>query len=467
MVYKVYKTYSRNWLVQILFCTVICAALLAPSFIPSTAAAAAVESKSQVLDTGRWAPGTYAAIQKLIDKNGKNSPDYNPAKKPYAVFDWDNTCGYSDTEENLLIYQVDHLKYKMTPEQFRQAFSSGDNATIPEKNFKESLFKNEAGQPVNIAQITNDVCADYEFFWNNYRGLNSNAANDLTLAEIRATDQFKDFKAKFWFTYYALDETFDFDISWTWLLNFFQGYTPEELKALTVEATDYGLGLKIENVYFDSPETLPGAAGVIKNSGKLGNYFRQGLRITPEITNLMNVLRANGIDVYVSTASLGDVIRGYAANAKYGYNVPEENVLGMRLVLDSSGRYKAEIPDKAQYAINAKHGKTVNINNFLVAKHRSNPMLICGDSDGDYDMMAEFTGLNGVKKINDFPATQMVLIVNRVKGGNIGALSKIAASQIGAGQPVVVLQGRDENTGMWLPMEKTLRLGKSSLELVK
>ncbi|HWR44932.1 haloacid dehalogenase-like hydrolase [Sporomusa sp.] len=465
--------YKKNWLFKLALCMVLSIALILPAFLTDSAFAAPqsnaviAATNPQVLDQGRWAPGTYTAIQKLIEKNGKNSPNYNPSKKPYAVFDWDNTCGYSDTEENLLIYQLDNLKYKMTPAQFRYAFTYGDNAPIPEKNFKEDTFKNEAGQPINITKIADDVCADYEFFWNNYRGLNPDAANNMTLAEIKATDQFKDFKAKFWFTYYALDETFDFDISWTWLLNFFQGYTPEELKGLVAESTDYALGQKIDNAYFDSPVTLPGTAGVVKNSGQLGNYFRQGLRITPEMSNLMNTLRANGIDVYVSTASLDDVIRGYASNPKYGYNVPAENVLGMRLVLDEAGRYKPEIPDKTLYAINAKHGKSVNINKYLVSKHQSNPILICGDSDGDYDMMVEFSGFNGAKKINDLSPMQMVLIINRVKGGNIGALSKNAASQMGTANPTIVLQGRDENTGMWIPDEKTLRLGKTSLQLVK
>lgn len=39
-------------------------------------------------------------------------------------------------------------------------------------------------------------------------------------------------------------------------------------------------------------------------------------------------------------------------------------------------------------------------------------------------------------------------------------LCKIAADQIGESNPSVVLQGRDENTGMWINSEKTLKLGK-------
>ncbi|ATW24297.1 haloacid dehalogenase-like hydrolase [Candidatus Formimonas warabiya] len=420
-----------------------------------------VSSGLPTLDQGRWAPNAYKAVQSLIDQNGKKNPNYNAAQKPYAVFDWDNTCVYADTEEHTLIYQLNNLKYKMTPEQFRYAFTHGDNALIPETNFVEDTFKNQAGEPVNITKIADDLCKDYQFFWDNYKGLNPNATNDLTLEQIQSTDQFKDFKAKFWFTYYALDVTFDFDISWTWLLNFFTGYTPAELKALTVEAVDWALAQESKKVYFDSPESLPGEAGVILNSDPdFGNYFRQGLRLSTEVTNLMNVFRANGIDVYISTASLNDVIRAVAGNPKYGYNVPEQNVIGMQLTLDANGRYQSEIPDKTKYAINAKHGKAVNINNILVPKHQSNPIFIAGDSNGDYGMMVELSGLNNVEKINNLPPTKLVLIINRLKTDELYDLCKIAEGQLQSKTPQVVLQGRDENTGMWIPTAKTLKLGK-------
>ncbi len=62
---------------------------------------AVVSAAGQVLTPGKWAPNTYKSMQKLIDENGVKSPAYNSAKKPYVVFDWDNTAIMNDTEEAL------------------------------------------------------------------------------------------------------------------------------------------------------------------------------------------------------------------------------------------------------------------------------------------------------------------------------------------------------------------------------
>ncbi|TDK56199.1 haloacid dehalogenase-like hydrolase [Bacillus salipaludis] len=422
----------------------------------------AITYHGQVLDSGKWAPNTYKAINNLIQENRT----HNSKRKPYAVFDWDNTSIFQDTTDNVLNYQINNLKYKMTPEQFEYSFTHGDNKPIPQENFVEP-YKNVNGQSVNIYKLSIDVVSDYKYFWAHYKGLNPNADGTLSdIAAVQATDQFKDFKAKIWFAYSALIDTFGEDVAYTWQLNMFVGYTPDELIQLCNEGIAYYLAEKIQNVYFDSPATLPGIAGEVKNS-VIGNYFTQGLRIIPEMSNLMNTLRKNGIDVYISTAAMDTVVRSFASNPLYGYNVPEANVLGLRLKVDNAGRYKAEIPDKKDYAINVKHGKAYNINKYLVPKYRANPILICGDSSGDYEMMTELSGFNNVKMINDKEPVKMVLISNRIKGEGLGELSKIAVSQLGTPNPSIVLQGRNENTGLWIPDERTLRLGKTSLQLTK
>jgi hypothetical protein len=50
-----------------------------------------------------------------------------------------------------------------------------------------------------------------------------------------------------------------------------------------------------------------------------------------------------------------------------------------------------------------------------------------------------------------------------LKGGNVGALCRITAGGV-FGKTVVVMQGRDENTGLFIPTEKTLKLGKAYSE---
>ena len=395
----------------------------------------------QILDQGRWAPNTYKAIQNLIDVNGIKSTGYNPNQKPYAVFDWDNTCVFNDTEESLIMYQINHLAYKMTPEEFSAAI----RINVPSSDFKEG-YENADKEKINIEKIGSDIYSDYKYLYYNYKEFN--AGGTKTLAEIQATDQFTDFRAKVWFLYYAVDDTFGYEVSWPWLLYFFQNMTPKELTDLTTKSIDNALGEGIGTVTYTSPATLKGNAGVVSNT------FKTGLRITPEITNLMNTLRSNGIDVYICTASLDDVIRSFVSNPRYGYNVPKENVLGMKLENNINGSYKAKIVDRNTWEINGMHGKAVNIRSMLTQKYGADPILICGDSDGDYEMMTELN-------------PKAVLVVNRLKGGNIGTVSKLAAESIGNPNAKYLLQGRDEYTGMWIPSEKTLKFGNTQEMLLK
>ena len=60
------------------------------------------------LESGRWVPENKVALEKMIEES-KNQGNY-------AVFDWDYTSIYQDTQENLFRYQIDNLKFKMTPE---------------------------------------------------------------------------------------------------------------------------------------------------------------------------------------------------------------------------------------------------------------------------------------------------------------------------------------------------------------
>lgn len=82
------------------------------------------------------------------------------------------------------------------------------------------------------------------------------------------------------------------------------------------------------------------------------------------------------------------------------------------------------------------------------------PLFIAGDSNGDYEMMTQF------------PDTKLVLILNLLKEGNIGKISKKALDEMNRPNPKYVLQGRDENTGMWIPTESTILVGKAKAELL-
>ena len=81
----------------------------------------------------------------------------------------------------------------------------------------------------------------------------------------------------------------------------------------------------------------------------------------------------------------------------------------------------------------------------LVAKKGYGPALVAGYSDGDAWML------------KDCADTQIGVIVNRRKS---------AAAAIGKSGARFILQGRNENTGIFMPDEKTLKLGKAEAKLL-
>jgi hypothetical protein len=408
----------------------------------------------------QWAPNTKLCIDELIINNSKTN-------NAYAVFDWDNTSIIGDVQENLFVYQLLNLHFKLTPEEFKYSFvhyaesANKENRPIPDQYFTPE-FVNEANKRINILDVAEDCLSDYKFIYMNYRKINPDAPGNLSLPEIKNTPQYKNFIAKMFFTYSALYESFPSNIAYTWVMYVTTpGFTSEELKSLVEKSIEWGINHKISRNYFDSDKSSPGRSGVIMNS-RIGNYFSGGIRPVPEMQNLYKNLRANNIDVYISSASMQDVVEVFAQNPKFGYNLSANSVLGMRLKKNEKGIFIPQYDYSGNYAVNGKEGKTFNIVNKLVSKYKSNPIMIAGDSDGDYDMITKFSGLNGVNIINEYKPLQLALILNRLKGNEIGELCRIAAGQLNGlndKSVKIVLQGRDENSGRFIQTEKTLKYG--------
>lgn len=389
-----------------------------------------------VLDAGKWAPATLARVEGIIKDCGIQSPKYNAAKKPYVVFDWDNTSIMNDTEEALFMYQINNLAFALSPEEFGAVIVKG----VPEGNFAAD-YKNADGAATSLASVSADLISDYTFLYANYKELRGSKS----LEEIQATDQFLDFRAKLYFLYEAINDTYGPNIGYPWVIFLFGGMTAEQVGKLAEASNDLNLGDAIRKTKYTSPKTLPGKAGVVTTA------HTHGLRLTPEISSLMNALRANGFDVYVSTASLEEVVRVFATLPKYGYRVAPENVLGLRLEMDGT-KFKAEY--RKGWPLNWGPGKSEVIRSELIAKKGYGPVIVLGDSDGDVNML------------KDFPDTQVGVLVNRLKKGNIGSLCKLASEQAGQPGARFVLQGREERTGQWTPDESTLKLGASEKKLL-
>ncbi len=172
----------------------------APTSVATQAAAETTRLSQVRLAEGNWDAFNREQLDRMIATYGKFGPNYNPARPPYVVFDWDNTTIFLDIEEAALIYQLENLRFGATPEQLDKAIRTN----IPTKDFTQN-FRNAAGQPINIDRIANDITRSYTWLYQNYVGMKG----DRPLQEIRQTPQYKDFIAKVRFLYEAIGDTFD------------------------------------------------------------------------------------------------------------------------------------------------------------------------------------------------------------------------------------------------------------------
>ena len=354
------------------------------------------------LDELRWVPKNREALSKLIDEN-KN-------KGNYVVFDWDYTSIYQDTQENLFRYQIDNLKFKATPEEFSKAIRKD----IPLDNFAKG-YENVKGQPINITKIANDLDKRYAFLYENYI-----KNQKMSLEKIKATEEFKDFRGKLAFLYEAIGGSFSHDVAYPWVLYLFDNMSVAEVQKLAKEANDFGIGNKLGKYVIESSDKLTGEAG------KVSHQYKSGLRVQSETANLFHEFEKNGIKVYIVSASLEDIVKVFANDKSYGYNLSADSVYGMRLEMNGN-KYKAEY--KHGYPQTQTKGKVEIINKFLKPNHGGkDPILVAWDSEGDFNMLSEYKG------------TKILLLMKRK-----GKLDNLAKDKR------ALIQTRSEETGLFVP----------------
>ncbi|WP_394787924.1 haloacid dehalogenase-like hydrolase [Rhodoferax sp.] len=383
-----------------------------------------------------WSAANRRAINQVLQTSGSSSPGYNPAKKPYAVFDWDNTCIMNDTEESLLLYQAENLLFKLTPAEFAEVLRQG----VPDGLFHAD-YTNLDGQRVSMEDLAVDLDEAYQWLYTHSAAL----AGTQPLAQIQETPQFQNFRAKFYFLYGALCDTYPMEVGYKWIIYFYKNFTTAELQTMVSESIAYNLAEPLHQAPIHSSAELPGRAG------RVAPVHFYGMRAHAEIVALMHCLQTNGFDVYVSTASIDDVVRVFACDPKYGYNLPVENILGLKLEM-VDGKYTNVY--KKDWHFNWGPGKTIGIQNVFVAQKGYGPTLVFGDSDGDAWMMKDFTD------------TRLGVIINRQQKNVIGSNSQQAAATLGQPDARFLLQGRDEHTGCFNADEKTLRYGQTEARLL-
>jgi len=162
--------------------------------------------------------------------------------------------------------------------------------------------------------------------------------------------------------YSSVGDNFDHAVSYSWVTYLFTGMTPDEVQKLATASHTYwaNYGRYAEETW-TSPIEQPGQSGVLLVS------FVTGLTFTDELLDLYHTLMANGIDVYIVSASLIDTV--LAASKVMGYDVPEDHIFAMRNKLDENGVYINEY--NYDWGGEGKYAQTQGPGKSTIILHRS------------------------------------------------------------------------------------------------
>lgn len=389
-----------------------------------------VKVKNYLLERN-WESFVFKRLNEVIHKH-KNNPN------AYAVFDFDNTSIIMDIEDNLMIYLLENLQYKLTPNALYNVLT--DNF------FKEdlSLPWSDSSEKVTGYNLAFDIVESYKWLYDAY--ITHPNKSELVLEEVKDSDNYKTFAAKLrYFHMYANTYLFR-QPSKTWVTYLFAGYTLEEFETIARKSLRAAQKREYAHVIFESSPNLLGKAGLIKSE------YKSGLSVPEELLELYRTLKEVGITTYIVSASPRALVQ--IAIKEFGYEINASQIIAMEVKTDKNNVLLPAMAD--EHYITREHGKTEVIKNVIMPKHNAHePIAMFGDSIGDYDMMQTFTNADLNVIFNCHRTDEFVELVN------------LAVAQYNKEEAQFVLQGRDENAGKFIPSQKTISFGDKIARLYK
>ncbi len=435
-----------------------------------------VETEVVHVERTDWAEDVKAAINDFVDLYGKNSVNYAEGKS-YVVFDFDNTCSIFDVEEQLAIYQLQTMTFAITPEQLPEVLAT--DIGLEDGNLDTDLTDLGYGNGSYNDWIA-DISAAYTYLYETYGPFTAAGLDEAAQAEIQADPQWAEFATKMRAMYDLVYDHESASVAYPWVLYWFTGMTEEEVYNLAYASHSYYSSVETSSVTWTTPEDVESKVGVVEYT------WTSGTQVSENIKELWATLQANGIDVWVCSASATDPIR--AAVDVWGLHDYITGLLAMTNVLEdgkyvnqydyetgcgwlndgNGGWVRDDAPIKAQ---TQGVGKVEAIVNAIAPKYGDvGPLAGFMDSTGDYNFCTEFENL------------KLVICFNRASrkvtdgGGVIAELAIYQRDTLGydlataneAGDTLYVLQGREENGLRGLrASDKTMLLGATEEQLFK
>ncbi len=329
-----------------------------------------------------WDENVYQALNTLIVENAD--------KGNYAVFDFDKTTIAHDISNAVMVYQIEYLCFD---DAVRCDFLNG----IPE--VQERL----KGIDISSAEMGQAIKKEYV-------EMKAMLDKGQSLDEVRQTDTYLDYRARFVSFLAALDQTFPEKVWYAWMPGLMNGFTEEEAKAVVSKAIDEQLGMdKLCVEEWRSPD------------GQWGGTVEKGIFLPQETRDLYSALAANDIDTYVCSASLELFVEVLACDSVRGLGLPPERVFGLRFV-PADTIYAEYDPTYQQPMLS---GKVDCIKAYIAPSYGGRgPILVGGDSNGDVAMLTAFPDMQ----------RGLIVDVGRSKESPIGQLAEEARKEENCGR---------------------------------
>ena len=425
-----------------------------------------------------WNDEVKKAINDLVDTYGNTSANYTD---PYVVFDFDNTCSIFDVEEQLAIYQLQVMAFAFTPEELPAILATDVGVTdgVQDLNAGRECYSVDEVEH-SYQDWIDDITAAYTYLYNTYGPFTPAGLDEAAQATIQADPQWAEFATKMRAMYDVVYDSESASVAYPWVLYWFTGMTEQEVYDLAYASHSKYKAVETSSVTWSTPDDITSKVGKVEYT------WTSGTQVSENIKELWKVLDANGIDVWVCSASATSPIRAaidvwdlhqYCTGMIAMTNVLEDGKYvnkydyetGCGWLANEDGTWTQDtLPTQAQ---TQGVGKTTAIVNAIAPKYNNHgPIAGFMDSTGDFNFCTEFETL------------KLVICFNRASrkvtdgGGLIAEIAVYEADTLGydfakadaAGDTYYVLQGREENglRGM-RNSRSTMLLGATEEKLFK
>lgn len=319
-----------------------------------------------------WHGDNRTRIDALIQQHGRVSATLDAARKPVAVFDWDNTVIKNDIGDATFFWMLRNDKVLQPPGKNWRVTSAHLTADAAASLDLACATLAEPGQPLPTS--THAACA-------------------TELVTVYTTAKTTAGKAAFagW-NYRTMEPTY------AWAAQLQAGHTAAQSRAFAASALE---------------ESLAAPQGATQKVGTVDG-LTAWLRIYEQQKDLIATLQDNGWDVWVLSASPQAWVEAAAAKV----NIAADHVVGIRLV-ESNGKLTHDLQGCGDVAEGRNDGAGTVTGNTLItyidgkrcwmnkviygdntaAASRKNPdpakrpVFAAGDSDTDLTFLQDATGL--------------------------------------------------------------------------